>query len=105
MLMGRSKVRRRITRPASKLAETNISATGGAGGAAGRGRPLRRRKSGIAGKSMVNYAACAAPPGMFVPTGALVGPACVRGLNHNAVNQTFDPGGVAAGKTISTLVR
>ena len=44
------------------------------------------------------YAACASPvpPGRFVETGALVGPAWVRGLNQKAQIQTFAPGVVSA---------
>src|SRR5262245_41079310 len=52
-----------------------------------------------------SYAAIAAPPGIFVPTGVVVGPACLRSLNQKAVNQTFAPGVISDGKATSTRVR
>src|SRR3954469_21616974 len=52
-----------------------------------------------------NHAAMAAPPGIFVPTGVVVGPACLRSLNQKAVNHTFEPGVIPLGKVISTRVR
>ena len=45
-----------------------------------------------------SYAAIAAPPGMFVPTGYAAGPSCLRPLNQHTVNQTRLPGGTAAGR-------
>ena len=50
-------------------------------------------------------AAIAAPPGMFTPTGVHAGPLSARGLNQNAVIQTFAPGATVLGNAISTVVR
>src|SRR5689334_11844325 len=43
------------------------------------------------------------PPGMFVLTGAEVGPAWPRGLYQLAQSQTVDPPGTSAGRTTSIL--
>ena len=41
---------------------------------------------------------------MLAPTGLAAGPLCLRLLNQNAVNQTFAPGAVPAGKVTSISV-
>src|SRR4051812_32474155 len=54
---------------------------------------------------LLRQAAIAEPPGRLMPIDVAGGPLCLRGLNQNAVNQTFAPAGVVPGNVMLMLVR